>query len=106
MTANDVVDVLDWLDAAGFRAWVDGTPLAFDTARDGWQQLSPSGRAWGRYPADDLRAAGTIGDKPVRCLSPELQLRFRLGFEWSERDVLDVHLLSERFGVPAPPPFR
>lgn len=85
---------------------VDLHPLAFDAAGDGWQQLSASGMAWGRYPAEDLRASGAIGGRPVRCLSPQLQLRFRLGYEWSDRDEHDVRLLVERFGVPAPPPFR
>jgi lincosamide nucleotidyltransferase A/C/D/E len=83
---------------------VDLHPLIFDAAGDGWQQLSASGMAWGWYPADDLRATGAIGGRPTRCLSPELQLRFRLGYEWSDRDVHDVRLLIERFGVPAPPP--
>jgi lincosamide nucleotidyltransferase A/C/D/E len=90
---------------AGARE-VDLQPLAFDAAGDGWQRLSASGMAWGRYPVDDLRATGTIGGRPVRCLSPQLQMRFRLGYEWSERDVHDVRLLVERFGVPAPPPFQ
>jgi lincosamide nucleotidyltransferase A/C/D/E len=83
---------------------VDLHPLTFDAAGDGWQQLSASGMAWGRYPASDLRATGAIGGRAVRCLSAELQLRFRLGYEWSDRDVHDVRLLIERFGVPAPPP--
>jgi lincosamide nucleotidyltransferase A/C/D/E len=85
---------------------VDLHPLTFDGAGDGWQQLSESAMAWGRYPAEDLRATGAIRRRPVRCLSPQLQLRFRLGYEWSERDVHDVRLLVKRFGVPAPPPLR
>jgi lincosamide nucleotidyltransferase A/C/D/E len=171
LTARDVIEVLDWLEAVGVAVWVDGGwgvdalvrketrdhadldlaldsnqldvarraleehglhhdgsrepglparlvmrdgrgrevdlhPLAFDAAGDGWQQLASSGMAWGLYPADDLRATGAIGARPVRCLGPHLQLRFRLGYEWSERDVHDVRLLVERFGVPTPPPFR
>jgi lincosamide nucleotidyltransferase A/C/D/E len=171
VTGADVVEVLDWLEAFGVHAWVDGGwgvdalvrdetrrhadldlaldrdaleaarqgleehgfhhdssrrpglparlvmqdgrgrevdlhPLTFDAAGDGWQQLSASGMAWGRYPADDLRATGAIGGRPIRCLSPQLQLRFRLGYEWSERDVHDVRLLIEHFGVPAPPPLQ
>jgi lincosamide nucleotidyltransferase A/C/D/E len=170
MTAKDVTDVLDWLDRAGIRAYVDGGwgvdaligeqtrrhadldlaldrdgldtarraleeqgfkhdttiepglparlvlrdeqgrqvdfhPLLFDQRGDGWQQLSESGKAWGRYPADDLDASGVIAGREVRCLSPQLQLRFRMGYEWSERDEHDVRLLAERFGLSSPPTF-
>jgi lincosamide nucleotidyltransferase A/C/D/E len=171
LTARDVIEVLDWLEAVGVAVWVDGGwgvdalireetrdhadldlaldanhldlarralekrgfhhdgsrdpglparlvmrdgrgrevdlhPLVFDASGDGWQQLAAGGMAWGLYPADDLRATGAIGGRPVRCLSPQLQLRFRLGYEWSEHDVQDVRLLVARFDVPAPPPFR
>lgn len=85
---------------------VDLHPLVFDEAGSGWQQLSESGRAWGRYPAEDLRAKGVIRGRQVRCLSPQLQFRFRIGYEWSERDEHDIRLLVERFGVPAPPPLK
>lgn len=171
MTSKDVVEILDRLDAAGVRAWLDGGwgvdaligneirphrdldvalhsddlelarrvledhgfeldqgvepglparlvmrdererqvdfhPLLFDDVGNGWQQLSESGKAWGMYPADDLGATGVIGGRSVRCLSPRLQLRFRLGYEWSDRDEHDIRLLIERFHVPAPPSFR
>jgi lincosamide nucleotidyltransferase A/C/D/E len=85
---------------------VDLHPLAFDDAGDGWQQLSESGKAWGRYPADGLRAEGAIAGRPVRCLSASLQARFRLGYEWTAKDEHDVALLVARFGVPAPPALR
>lgn len=171
MTADQVLEVLDWLETAGVQVWVDGGwgvdallgeetrphsdldlaldrdeleraqraleehgfehdksiepglparlvmrdargrevdfhPLIFDHSGDGWQQLSASGRAWGRYPAKDLGATGVIAGQPVRCLSPVLQLRFRMGYEWSERDEHDIRRLIERFDVPAPPPFQ
>lgn len=84
---------------------VDLHPLVFDVEGDGWQQLSGHGRAWGRYPAADLQATGTIGGRRVRCLSPELQVRFRLAYEWTERDEHDLELLVSRFAdVPVPPP--
>ena len=170
MTARDVIEVLDWLEAVGVAVWVDGGcgvdalareetrshadldlaldatdldvarralqergfhhdtsrepglparlvmqdgrgrevdlhPLAFDAAGDGWQQLAASGMAW-PLPRRGPESDGAIEWRPVRCLSPQLQLRFRLGYEWSERDVHNVRLLVERFGVPAPPPFR
>jgi lincosamide nucleotidyltransferase A/C/D/E len=82
---------------------VDLHPLAFDERGDGWQQLSESGKAWGLYPAGDLDASGAIAGRRVRCLSPELQLRFHLGYEWKECDERDLRLLTERFGVASPP---
>jgi lincosamide nucleotidyltransferase A/C/D/E len=85
---------------------VDFHPLLFDAAGNGWQQLSPSGRAWGCYDADGLAATGTIDGRPVRCLSAELQLRFRQGYEWSDRDEHDIRLLARAFGLPMPPPLR
>jgi lincosamide nucleotidyltransferase A/C/D/E len=83
---------------------IDLHPLAFDEDGNGWQQLSGSERAWGCYPARHLRATGTIGDRRVRCLSPELQVRFRMGYEWSERDEHDLRLLVTTFELPPPPP--
>jgi lincosamide nucleotidyltransferase A/C/D/E len=88
-------------DARGRQ--VDFHPLLFDKGGDGWQQLSESGRAWGRYPAEDLDASGAIAGRLVRCLSPQLQFRFRMGYEWSERDEHDLRLLVEHFGLPRPP---
>lgn len=85
---------------------VDLHPLVFDEAGHGWQQLSETGRAWGRYPAEHLQATGLIGSRRVRCLSAELQFRFRLTHEWTARDEHDLRLLVERFDVgPVPPPF-
>jgi lincosamide nucleotidyltransferase A/C/D/E len=85
---------------------VDLHPLLFDTGGNGWQQLSPSGRAWGCYEADGLAATGTIGGRQVRCLSAELQVRFRRGYEWSDRDEHDIRLLAEAFELPLPPPLQ
>ena len=76
---------------------VDLHPLTFDDAGDGWQQLTPDGDAWGRYPARDLSWVGTIGGREVRCLSPELQAHFHLGYDWREVDDHDLRLLTEAF---------
>jgi lincosamide nucleotidyltransferase A/C/D/E len=86
---------------------VDLHPLRFDEDCNGWQQLSETGRAWGRYPAEHLRATGTIAGLRVQCISPELQVRFRMGHEWRSQDEHDIRLLARRFRVgPLPPPFR
>jgi lincosamide nucleotidyltransferase A/C/D/E len=83
---------------------IDLHPLVFDKDGNGWQQLSESGRAWGCYPAEHLQATGTIAGRRVRCLSPELQARFRMAYEWSERDEHDLGLLATTFDLPPPPP--
>lgn len=76
---------------------VDFHPLTFAPSGDGWQQLGE--RAWGLYPADGLTANGRIGDRDVRCATPELQLRHHLGYEWTDTDLHDLGLLRDRFGI-------
>jgi lincosamide nucleotidyltransferase A/C/D/E len=83
---------------------VDLHPLVFDSRGNGWQQLSRSGRMWGQYPADGLRAKGSINGQTVRCLSAGLQLRFHLGYEWTDRDVHDLRLLAAEFPEVSLPP--
>jgi lincosamide nucleotidyltransferase A/C/D/E len=73
--------------------------LVFDGTGNGWQQLDGSGRAWGRYPAEDLTARGIVEGHAVNCLSAALQFRFRLGYEPTARDRHDLQLLQERFHV-------
>jgi hypothetical protein len=55
---------------------------------------------------DDLDAMGIIGGQRVRCISAQLQARFRMGYELTERDEHDLRLLAEQFGVPSPPGFQ
>jgi lincosamide nucleotidyltransferase A/C/D/E len=84
----------------------DVHPLSFDAEGNGWQKLSPTGRGWGHYPAEHLGATGEIAGLKVRCISPELQVRFRMGYEWTERDEHDIGLLAETYPeMPLPPPF-
>jgi lincosamide nucleotidyltransferase A/C/D/E len=80
---------------------VDLHPLVFDAQGTGWQELPDGG--WGLYPADGLRGRGEIAGRPVRCITPELQLRHHLGYRLTDRDHHDLRLLAERFGLPLPP---
>jgi lincosamide nucleotidyltransferase A/C/D/E len=80
---------------------VDLHPVVLDARGNGWQ---PGGRrTWDLYPAEGFGGRGTIGGRAVRCLSPEVQLRHHLGYEWDDGDVHDLRLLAQRFGVPLPP---
>ena len=80
---------------------VDVHPVVLDPAGDGWQELDS--KAWGLYPAAGLQGKGIIGGQRVPCLTPELQLRHRLGYAWDEHDRHDMELLAGRFGLALPP---
>jgi lincosamide nucleotidyltransferase A/C/D/E len=46
---------------------------------------------------------GVVGGRPVRCLTPQLQVRHHLGYPLRPTDRHDLGLLAERFGVAVPP---
>ena len=58
------------------------------------------------YPPGSTEAAGRIGDREVRCLTPELLVTFHLGYEPREIDRRDMALLAERFRFELPDPYQ
>ena len=54
------------------------------------------------FSAEDLSGEGAIAGVPVRCLSVEMQFRGHTGYELPERQIPDLELLRERFGVERP----
>jgi lincosamide nucleotidyltransferase A/C/D/E len=54
---------------------VDAHPLAFDDAGDGWQANARGGEPY-CWPGEHVDARGRITGREVRCISPELQLRW------------------------------
>jgi len=54
------------------------------------------------FSAEDLSGEGTIAGVPDRCLSVEMQFRGHTGYELPERQIPDLELLRERFGVERP----
>jgi lincosamide nucleotidyltransferase A/C/D/E len=80
---------------------VDLHPVVFDRQGNGWQELGEG--AWGDYPAEGLAGVGVVGGRPVRCATPQLQVRHHLGYPLGSSDRHDLRLLAERFGVPVPP---
>lgn len=83
---------------------LDLHPLVFDASGNGRQALP--GGAWGTYSAEGLRGAGMVAGRRVRCLTPELQLRFHLGYPPDADDAHDVALLCQHFGLDVPEPYR
>jgi lincosamide nucleotidyltransferase A/C/D/E len=88
-------------DAGGRQ--VDLHAVRFDSGGNGWQQLGAD--KWGIYPAADLEATGIVAGRTLPCITPMLQLRHRLGYDWDENDRHDLALLAERFRIPLPPGF-
>jgi hypothetical protein len=62
-----------------------------------------NGRDW-IYPADGFGGRGVIAGTSVRCLSAAAQVLCHAhGYVPTEKDLRDMELLSERFGVELPP---
>jgi lincosamide nucleotidyltransferase A/C/D/E len=63
---------------------VDLHILTFDEQGNGFQQLQDG--SFGTYDKQGLSGIGTIGEMEVRCLSPEIQMRFHAGYEPDDDD--------------------
>jgi lincosamide nucleotidyltransferase A/C/D/E len=117
MELGDVHQAVEALREIGFRLYeaelptradlrskddrrVDLHVLTFDEQGNGLQQLQDG--SVGTYDKQGLSGIGTIGELEVRCLSPEIQMRFHTGYEPDEDDRHDVRLLAQRFNVEAP----
>jgi len=70
--------------ADGGGRWADLHPVVFDRHGNGWQELGAG--AWGEYPAEGLRGVGMVAGRPVRCLTPQLQVRHHLGYSLGATD--------------------
>ena len=80
---------------------VDTSPLTFDEKGDGWQ-ASLRGDPH-RWPREHIGARGRIGGREVRCITPELQLRWHRYDEFDDVDWADMRALCERFGLDLQP---
>ena len=58
------------------------------------------------YPSSVFSGVGKIGDKVVKCINPQDQVLFHLGYEHDENDAHDVRLLCDRFNIPVPNEYR
>jgi lincosamide nucleotidyltransferase A/C/D/E len=81
---------------------VDVHPITFDAAGDGIYELRQGGQ-W-VYPAEGFTGTGNVTGRPVRCLTPEVQVLVHAGYELTDKDFRELYLLRERFGVELPEP--
>jgi lincosamide nucleotidyltransferase A/C/D/E len=87
---------------AGGRA-IDVHPVRFQDG-DGIYRME-NGRDW-VFPADGFTGTGGIGDRSVRCLTPDVQmLCHSTGYVPGATDFHDMRLLNARFGTRLVPPF-
>lgn len=87
-------------DGSGLE--VDVHAAAFDDEGNGVYRMQ-NGEDW-IYPAEGLGGRGIVGGMSVRCLSPAEQVRCHAyGYVPKEKDIRDMELLRERFGVELPP---
>jgi lincosamide nucleotidyltransferase A/C/D/E len=86
------------VDARGRQ--VDVHPVAFSERGDGIYRMQ-TGEDW-TYPAAGFEGAGHVLDRPVRCLTPEVQVLCHRGYDLDEDDLRDLRALQEHFGVELP----
>jgi lincosamide nucleotidyltransferase A/C/D/E len=79
---------------------VDVHPVVLDEAGDGVYRMR-TGEDW-IYPASGFAGIGTVAERRVRCLTPEVQMLCHTGYELSEKDYEEIRALHERFGVDPP----
>jgi lincosamide nucleotidyltransferase A/C/D/E len=79
---------------------IDVHPVMFNAEGGGVYQMD-DGREW-VYPAEGFSGRGTVEGRPVRCLTPEVQVLVHAGYELGDKDYLELRLLRERFGVELP----
>jgi lincosamide nucleotidyltransferase A/C/D/E len=79
---------------------VDVHPVAFNADGGGVYQMDQRG-SW-VYPAEGFSGRGSVDGRPVRCLSPEVQVLVHTGYELTDKDYRELYLLRERFGVEIP----
>ncbi len=84
---------------------VDVHAVVFDAGGNGVYRMA-NGKDW-IFPAEGFGGRGVIEGLSVRCLSPAAQVLCHAhGYTPIEKDVRDMELLAERFGVYLPPQLR
>jgi lincosamide nucleotidyltransferase A/C/D/E len=68
----------------------------------GWAHGPEGGPAEELIPAAALDGEGQIGDRRVRCPTPETLVRWHTGYSVGDRDWADVSALCSRFDIAVP----
>jgi lincosamide nucleotidyltransferase A/C/D/E len=76
------------------------TQLLFNAEGGGVYEMD-DGTEW-VYPSEGFTGRGRVDERPVRCLSPTVQVLVHAGYELTQKDYRELYLLRERFGVEPP----
>ncbi|MFF7341782.1 nucleotidyltransferase domain-containing protein [Streptomyces sp. NPDC008163] len=102
LAAAGFAETLDWRpvrfvvsDARGRQ--IDLHPLVFGVGGGALQESLEPGEPF-VYPADCF-VTGSVGGRPVPCLSAAQQVFFHQGYEPRDRDLHDMAQLREAFGI-------
>lgn len=76
---------------------VDVHPVTFDDKGRG-AYIMDNGETW-LFPVQGFTGRGTVAGRPVKCMSPEVQVICHSEYELDDDDRHDMHLLRDRFGV-------
>ncbi len=95
-TGGEVATAFVLKDALGRE--IDIHVMQFDEHGCG----TPAWRSIVSFPADAFTGHGVIAGSSVRCLSAATQMRTHTGYPLQEKDIQDLWLLHQRFGVDYP----
>jgi lincosamide nucleotidyltransferase A/C/D/E len=119
VAAADIDRAIRALEALDLRIEIDERPARLAMG-DGRRSVDLHPVRWGAdgvgrqsgthddefvYPAGSTDARGRIGDRQVRCLTPELLVSFHTGYEPRDIDRADMTALAERFRIQLPDPY-
>lgn len=79
---------------------VDVHPVTFNAEGGGIYRMD-DGTEW-VYPGAGFTGRGSVDERRVRCLSPEVQVLVHAGYELTQKDYRELYLLRARFGVEPP----
>jgi len=122
LRVSDVPALRELLSSRAFSEQPGGTPSNFVLAHpsglevdvhavtfapngDGIYRMA-NGADWA-FPAEGFGGRGAVNGRAVRCLSPDIQVLCHAhGYVPVEKDLHDMELLQQRFGVELPPQLK
>ena len=84
---------------------IDLHPITLDAEGNGRQAGAGPGGGDAVYPSTGLAGSGSVGGRPLRCLTPRLLLLHHTGYTPQPGDRHNVQVLCESFDLDPPAPY-